>query len=280
MLSHNARRFRFALPNATDILGLPVGKHINLSFVDAVSARLITWAAPELRAFQLLHRPAHSSLSLVCFSPIPLQSGAAVSRPYTPISSDDEKGFVDFVIKVYPTGALTKHLDGLAVGATVNAEGPRGRITYKGRSVFSVLDYATGASQERKAKHLGMVAGGTGITPMLQVLRAAFKDNADTTQVSLVYASVTEEDILLRKELDELAKQHPRNFSVFYTLDKPAAGWTGGAGFVSADMLRAHLPAPGPDTQVLICGPPMMVERAVVPALAEIGFSAEQYLTF
>lgn len=35
-LSHNSRRFRFALPNPTDTLGLPIGKHINLSFVDAV----------------------------------------------------------------------------------------------------------------------------------------------------------------------------------------------------------------------------------------------------
>lgn len=209
-----------------------------------------------------------------------VQSGATVSRPYTPISSDDEKGFVDFVIKVYPKGALSGHLDALPIGATVSAEGPRGRITYKGRSVFSVLDYATGASQERAAKHLGMVAGGTGITPMLQVIRAIFKDNADTTQVSLVFANVTEEDILLRKELDEMAKQHPRNFRVFYALDKPPAGWAGGAGFVNADMLRANLPKAGPDTQVLICGPPLMVERAVVPALAELGFSAEQYLTF
>lgn len=187
---------------------------------------------------------------------------------------------MDFVIKVYPNGAFSRHLDALAVGAKVNAEGPRGRITYKGRSEFSVLDYATGASAARKAKHLGMVAGGTGITPMLQVLRAIFKDNADTTQVSLVFANVTEEDILLRKELDELAKQHPRNFKLFYTLDKPPAGWAGGAGFVTADMLRQHLPAPGPETQVLICGPPLMVERAVVPALSDLGFTAEQYLTF
>lgn len=203
-----------------------------------------------------------------------------MSRPYTPISSDDDKGFVDFVIKVYPKGAVTQHLETLAVGATINAEGPRGRITYKGRSTFSVLDYATGASQERAAKHLGMVCGGTGITPMLQVIRAIFKDNVDTTQVSLVYANVTEEDILLRKELDELAAQHPRNFKVFYTLDKPAAGWQGGAGFINAEMLRKHLPAAGPETQVLICGPPMMVERAVLPALVEVGFSADQYLTF
>jgi len=55
-------------------------------------------------------------------------------------------------------------------------------------------------------KAIGMIAGGTGITPMLQVLHEVLDNPADTTQVSLVFANVTEEDIMLRKELDGLAE--------------------------------------------------------------------------
>ncbi|KAL0625473.1 NADH-cytochrome b5 reductase 3 [Plecturocebus cupreus] len=65
IISHDTRRFRFALPSPQHILGLPVGQHIYLS------ARI---------------------------------DGNLVIRPYTPVSSDDDKGFVDLVIKVKPVG--------------------------------------------------------------------------------------------------------------------------------------------------------------------------------
>lgn len=55
VLSHNTRRFRFALPNPSDVLGLPVGKHINLSFTDAVRRAL---ASPHLRPPYLSPFPA------------------------------------------------------------------------------------------------------------------------------------------------------------------------------------------------------------------------------
>lgn len=44
-----------------------------------------------------------------------------------------------------------------------------------------------------------MLAGGTGITPMFQVLNAILKNPRDTTSVTLLYGNLTEEDILLRK---------------------------------------------------------------------------------
>jgi len=64
-ISHDVKRFRFALPRKTDVLGLPIGQHISLKYVDA--------------------------------------EGKEVQRSYTPVSSDDDLGFVDFVIKVRMT---------------------------------------------------------------------------------------------------------------------------------------------------------------------------------
>ena len=49
-----------------------------------------------------------------------------------------------------------------------------------------------------------MIAGGTGITPMLQVIRAILKNPRDTTKLYLIFANQTEEDILLRQELESL----------------------------------------------------------------------------
>ena len=68
-----------------------------------------------------------------------------------------------------------------------------------------------------------MLAGGTGVTPMFQVVNAILRDPLDKTELSLIFANVTEEDILLRKDLDTLAAVHP-NFSVYYVLNKPSEG--------------------------------------------------------
>jgi hypothetical protein len=99
-----------------------------------------------------------------------------------------------------------------------------------------------------------MIAGGTGITPMLQIIRAALKNPQDKTKLSLIYANVNVEDILLKVELDELARAHPTRFTVFYVLNNPPSGWNGGSGFVGKDQIEKHLPNSSHDIKVLLCG--------------------------
>jgi len=55
-----------------------------------------------------------------------------------------------------------------------------------------------------------MIAGGTGITPMYQVAKALMGDQQEHTSISLIYANVTADDILLKKELDELSQTYAR----------------------------------------------------------------------
>lgn len=57
-------------------------------------------------------------------------------------------------------------------------------------------------------KHLGMLCGGTGIAPMLQVIKEVLRNPEDKTEISLVFANETFEDILLKSTLDELAEKH------------------------------------------------------------------------
>ena len=99
-----------------------------------------------------------------------------------------------------------------------------------------------------------MIAGGTGITPMLQIIRASLKNPSDKTQLSLIYANVNPEDILLKKELDELAAKHSDRFTVYYVLNNPPEGWTGGVGFVSKEQIEKYLPKTSDDIKVLMCG--------------------------
>jgi NAD(P)H-flavin reductase len=56
--------------------------------------------------------------------------------------------------------------------------------------------------------------------------------------------------------------------------EKPSAGWTQSIGRITEEILRAHLPSPGPETAVFLCGPPMMVD-AVEELLKGLGYSDE-----
>jgi len=226
-VTHNTYMFRFGLPHQDMRLGLPVGKHISLSFTDKEEKQVI--------------------------------------RPYTPVSSDAERGHFDLVIKIYDQGKMSQHLLKLPEGKTIDVRGPLGQIEYLGNGRFDVKrKYAanpqTYVQKEQKIQNVGMIAGGTGLTPMLQIIRDILKNSpTDSTRISFIFANVTEADIILREELDGLAKRFPKQFAVYYTLDKPGDNWTGGRGFVSAEMIKQNLPPPADDSLILVCGPPPML---------------------
>lgn len=193
-------RYRFKLPNADDVLNLPIGQHVSIS--------------AEI-------------------------NGKQVARSYTPISNQDDHGYFDLLIKTYEKGNISRHFAQLSIGDNLSVKGPKGQFNYRPGLVA----------------HLSMIAGGTGITPMYQVLRAILANPADKTTVSLIYANVNQEDILLRSELDNLAQAHANQFTLYYVLNNPPAPWAGGVGFVTKDHIKRFLPNPAEgDSKLLICG--------------------------
>jgi cytochrome-b5 reductase len=180
-----------------------------------------------------------------------------VVRSYTPISSDEEKGYFDLLIKSYPTGNISKHVASLMVGQHMKVKGPKGAMVYKPNMV----------------RHFGMIAGGTGITPMLQVVKAVIRGRelGDRTEIDLIFANVNPEDILLKEDLDGLAAKDPK-FRVHYVLNNPPEKWNGGVGFVTADMIKEKLPSPASDVKILVCGPPPMVS-AMKKATESLGYT-------
>jgi len=174
------------------------------------------------------------------------EDGKDVIRPYTPVSDTQDRGFFDLVVKTYPAGVMSKHLASLQPGQTLEFKGP-----------FSKIDY-----KPNMKKRIGMIAGGTGITPMLQVIHEILKNQNDKTEVNLLFANNTEEDVLLKNELDLLALRHS-NFKVYYTVaSKTTPTWKHDVGFITEDLLKKHLPPPsdGDTSVVFVCGPPGMME--------------------
>jgi len=169
--------------------------------------------------------------------------GEDVIRAYTPVSTADTKGKFELMVKDYPTGKMSRHIHQLKVGDSLAVKGP-----------FDKIKIA-----RNTRKHIGMIAGGTGITPMLQVLHKLLNDEGDNTKVSLVFANQTPDDILCKEQLDKWAEEHER-FSVFYLVDRAPEGWTGGVGYVTPSLLKDHLPASADENVVLVCGPPGMMK--------------------
>ena len=144
----------------------------------------------------------------------------------------------------YATGNVSKAIGLLKIGDTIKVKGPKGQMVYRAGLV----------------REFGMIAGGTGITPMLQIIRAILKNSSDRTKISLIFANVNEEDILLRKDLEQLAEDEKSRFKLYLVLNNPPAeGWTGGVGFVTEDMIKEHCPKPAKDIKILMCGPPPMI---------------------
>jgi cytochrome-b5 reductase len=179
---------------------------------------------------------------------------------------------------------MSQHLDSLNIGDTIDMRGPKGHLTYLGKGAFTVK-LMRKPLQERNAKHFGMIAGGTGITPMLQVLHAIFRDGKTMdsfTTASLLFANQTEDDILVREELEALARDYPDRFKLHYTLDRPPAGWKGSTGFIDKEMIETHVLRNGVSdgAQVLMCGPPPMIKFACLPNLLEAGLDENKWFSF
>lgn len=181
--------------------------------------------------------------------------GKQIARSYTPTSSNKDRGRLELTIKVYKDGKLTPWLNSLKEGDSVDIRGPKGEMKY----------------HKNLVKELGMIAGGTGITPMFQIIRRICEDPRDDTKVTLLYANKTENDILLKKELDDFASEHDQ-FNVHYVLGDPPKNWQGKKGRVDADMIKKYMPGPaGMDSKVLLCGPPPMTD-AMIGYLEDRGF--------
>ena len=165
-LSHDTRKFTFGLPKG-HVLGLPTGQHISLRFKG--------------------------------------DDGKAVMRSYTPVSDNSTIGEVSIVVKVYKAGVhpkfpeggkMSQHLDSLKIGDTIEMKGPKGHMEYRKGGRFTVKPLGK-PMEARQTNQIIMIAGGTGITPMLQLLHFIFENPGEQgIKVNLLYANQSKRHIV------------------------------------------------------------------------------------
>lgn len=185
-------------------------------------------------------------------------------RFYTPVTSNHTKGFFDLIVKRKQGGKMTDHLFGMHVGDSLLF-----------RSVSFKIQY-----RPNRWRHVGMIAGGTGFTPMLQIIRHGLLEKwdsgvTDKTKLSLLFCNRTEQHILLQGVFDQLARDYASRFRVFYTIDLPIdeKEWRKAPnhflGYVNHDMIRASMPAPAEKNKIImICGPDQLLSHVAGTPMA------------
>lgn len=200
-----------------------------------------------------------------------------VVRPYTPISTNSNTGYFDLLIKDYgENGRMSTYLtEELKVGERVD---------------FKHIEFNVKIQAPFGKKKIGMLVGGTGITPMIQALHAILGDSSDTTQVSMLYGSRVASDILGDDLLAKWSAEHKRLKVINVLSDEPEdSDWKGARGFIDKELIEKHMPSPDDkDSIIFICGPPVMYkifcgprdEKKLSGLLAEMGYSEDQVYKF
>ncbi|KAJ5097203.1 hypothetical protein N7456_007924 [Penicillium angulare] len=233
-VSWDTRIFVFDLEHDKQTLGLPIGQHLMIKVPD-------------------------------------LTTKESIIRSYTPISETSLEGKLELLVKIYfptdgiPGGKMTLALDALTLGAEIACKGPTGRFEYLGNGRVTI------SGKERKVRSFKMICGGTGITPIFQVLRAIMQDPEDPTTCVVLDGNRLEEDILCRAELDAYVALDSRKCTVVHTLSKAADAWVGRRGRISEKLIQEYA-MPEEESMVILCGPEAM-EKSAAKILMDQGWA-------
>lgn len=168
-------------------------------------------------------------------------------RCYSLTSLDGVDDALTVVVKRVDGGTVSPRIvDHLRAGQRLSARPPAGRFTVD--------------PDPAVARHLVLVAGGSGITPIYAIARAVLRAEPAST-VTLVHGSPRAEEIILRDEIDALRARHPDRLSVQHVLDEgpPIDGARVGRldEAATAALVREHA---DDDTRFFLCGPEPMIE--------------------
>lgn len=191
------------------------------------------------------------------------EDGYQAQRSYSVASAPEEEDEIDLTVERLDDGEVSTYLhDVLIVGDRVEVRGPIGG--------YFVWEKGMGGP-------LFLVAGGSGIVPLMAMLRHK-EVSGSRVLVRLLYSARSAEDLIYAGELDRRRGADP-DLGVAYTLTRyQPEGWTGYSRRVDANMLKAELESMETSPLCYVCGPTPMVE-SVANDLVELGIAASRVRT-
>jgi ferredoxin-NADP reductase len=184
--------------------------------------------------------------------------GKKINRPYTISSSPTQTDYCEITVKREEKGVVSRHLhDTMREGDTLNISAPTGRFIFDGTQAKSVV----------------LIAGGVGITPLMAIARY-LTDKDWKGDIYFAYSAKTPDDIIYRKELDDLKARFPK-LHLHVTLSRANdTEWSGHKGRVTAEFLTNCIPELA-TRLVYICGPDAMMAMTI-QVLKDLGVPTEQ----
>ncbi len=192
--------------------------------------------------------------------------GEEVRRAYSLCSSPLEDEVLTVAVKKVDGGKMSTWLnERLQIGLSIDVMVPEGRFVPS-------LD-------AQKSQHYLLIAGGSGITPMMSILRTVLKAEPQS-RVTLVYANRDPESIIFKSQLDALQQQYVNRLKAHYWVDDTKGmTWSGGLGRLDAGTVKniftETIQENLHEAKIFLCGPAPMME-GVVQGLGLLGVAADK----
>ena len=205
--------------------------------------------------------------------------GETLMGYFSPITRPSDEGVIGLLARADSKGGpITRLLELSRPGSTLYMCAMGGlRLKFDSERILF---------RDQEIKRIGLLAGGTGIAPMIQIIRAyghyvrSHPGPLPKFQLNLIYAAEEMHDLAYMKILETVRDQIPSQFRFYVILNHPPLGWTEGVGFVERHDIIKHLTYPPTDGDlVVMCGPPVF-EAAMRKNLARLGFSNSQYYSY
>ena len=192
------------------------------------------------------------------------EDGYQAQRSYSVASPPEQVGEIALTVDLIEGGEISTYLhEGVSIGDPLEVRGPIGGYFVWGPELmhFPLL----------------LVAGGSGIVPLMAMLRHRAAIGA-TNSTALLFSVRTAEDAIYRQELEGLAQQD-NGIALYFTFTRqPPPGWTGYQRRIDKEMLTDVLSYFAMPPQSFVCGPSRLVEF-VANTLVDIGLPADTIRT-
>jgi ferredoxin-NADP reductase len=173
-------------------------------------------------------------------------AGKQICRSYSICSSPMQDGYIEITSKRVANGRVSQFLnEDAVVGLEVKAHGPFGQFCF----------------DERKHKRIVLLAGGSGITPMIAMLRY-IDDLCIPTDATLIYCVRFQKDVLFAAEIEDL-QERLQSLRYVLVLSQPETGWNGPRGCLTKELLNDTIERPG-EAFFFLCGPAPFMEHVQV----------------
>lgn len=179
---------------------------------------------------------------------------AEITRAFSIASGPDVKTLEFYIHMIH--GRFTSKLEGMKVGDKLKVTGPYGQFKFIPSDDKKIL----------------LIAGGTGLAPMMSILQE-IKNSSTGNDAILLYSVRYPNEIIEKGKLDDLASHITLNTTITVTRESDEP-WSGERGHIDSAMVKRHC-TDYSDRTVYVCGPLAFV-KAMKEVAEDLGIKSEK----